>query len=358
MSYTLPTTTTTTGKARYQPPNPSDPYLICTSCINKRLMSNNNNNNNHNTSSYSPQESIFDVQRRSNLLYQSQIHSKIQNRIRLSESLSKHPSFISPSPKDQLINTNEHSSYFDTSFNNDLPRQRALNKYNALHNSYPHTYNHSKVDAYYKVYVDNYQQPNPYGTYKSVRDVNYLNDLQKQIKDHEKMKRFEKESEMMLKDFIMKDNEMYLHKIKEEERKRKDRNEMIIKDNLQLMRLKKEGDVNAKRKDVERERLCLEKEKVMYNEEYEKKKYREYMKQMEMKKGLIQQIEEHEYNKKKAKEYNNNTYSNYSYSDNIIQDNCNKGNCTCCNNKYPINLLNYRKQYEFLDNTTNTNNNN
>ena len=76
----------------------------------------------------------------------------------------------------------------------------------------------------------------------------------------------------------------------------------------------------------------------MYNEEDEKKKYREYMKQMEMKKGLIQQIEEHKYNKKKAKEYNNNTYVY-----NTIQDNCNKGNCTCCNNKYPINLLNYRK---------------
>ena len=39
----------------------------------------------------------------------------------------------------------------------------------------------------------------------------------------------------------MKDNEMYLHKVKEEERKRKDRNEMVIKDNLELMRLKKEG---------------------------------------------------------------------------------------------------------------------
>ena len=347
MSYTLPTTT---GKARYHPPNPTDPYLICTSCINKRLMSNHNYNYNYNSSCYSPQESIFDVQRRSNLLSQSQIHSKIQNRIRISESLSKHPSFTSPSPKDQLINTNEHSSYFDNSFNNDLPRQRALNKYNALQNSYPHTHNHSKVDAYYKVYVDNYQQPNPYGAYKSVRDVNYLNDLQKQIKEHEKMKRFEKESEMMLKDFIMKDNEMYLHKVKEEERKRKDRNEMVIKDNLELMRLKKEGDVNAKRKDVERERLCLEKENTLYNEEYEKKKYREYMKQMEMKKGLIQQIEEHEHNKKKAKEYNTNTNS---YSYNTIQDNCNKGNCTCCNNKYPINLLNYRKQYEFLDNNNN-----
>ena len=95
-----------------------------------------------------------------------------------------------------------------------------------------------------------------------------------------------------------------------------------------------------KRKNVERERLCLEKEKVMYNEEYEKKKYREYMKQME----------EREYYKKKAKEYNTNTYNN-------IEDNCNKGNCTCCNNKYPINLLNYRKQYEFLDNNNNTNTN-
>ena len=314
----------------------------------------NNNHNSPSSSLSSPQESIFDVQRRSTLLSQSQIHSKIQNRIRLTESLSKHPSFTFPSPKDQFINTNEHSSPFDNSFNNDIPRQRALNKYITLQNSYSHTNNtHSKVDAYYKIYVDNYQQPNPYGTYKSVRDVNYLNDLQKQIIEHEKMKRFEKESEMMLKDFIMKDNEMYLHKIKEEERKRKDRNEMIIKDNLELMRLKKEEDVNARKKDVEKERMCLEREKVMYNEEYEKKKYREYMKQMEMKKGLIQQIEEHKYNKKKAKEYNNNTYT----TNNTIEDNCNKGNCTCCNNKYPINLLNYRKQYEFLDNNNNNNNN-
>ena len=346
--------TTTTGKARYHPPNPTDPYLICTSCINKRLMSNNNHNNSPSSSLSSPQESIFDVQRRSTLLSQSQIHSKIQNRIRLSECLSKHPSFTSPSPKDQLITTNEHASPFDNSVNNDLPRQRALNKYIALHNSYSHINNtHSKVDAYYKIYVDNYQQHNPYGTYKSVRDVNYLNDLQKQIKEHEKMKRFEKESEMMLKDFIMKDNEMYLHKVKEEERKRKDRNEMVIKDNLELMRLKKEEDVNARKKDVEKERMCLEREKIMYNEEYEKKKYREYMKQMEMKKGLIQQIEEHKYNKKKAKEYNTNTNT----ISNTIQDNCNKGNCTCCNNKYPINLLNYRKQYEFLDNNNNTNTN-
>ena len=350
----FPITTTTTGKARYHPPNPTDPYLICTSCINKRLMSNNNHNNSPSSSLSSPQESIFDVQRRSTLLSQSQIHSKIQNRIRLSECLSKHPSFTSPSPKDQLITTNEHASPFDNSVNNDLPRQRALNKYIALHNSYSHINNtHSKVDAYYKIYVDNYQQHNPYGTYKSVRDVNYLNDLQKQIKEHEKMKRFEKESEMMLKDFIMKDNEIYLHKVKEEERKRKDRNEMVIKDNLELMRLKKEEDVNARKKDVEKERMCLEREKVMYNEEYEKTKYKEYMKQMEMKKGLIQQIEEHKYNKKKAKEYNTNTNT----ISNTIQDNCNKGNCTCCNNKYPINLLNYRKQYEFLDNNNNNNTN-
>ena len=334
-----------TGKARYHPPNPSDPYLICTSCINKRLMS----QHPLSSSPSSPKESLFDVQRRLNLLSQSQIHSKIQNRIRLSESLSKHPSFASPSPKDHLINTNERSSFFDNSFNNDLPRQRALNKYLSLQNSLSHTRNHSKVDAYYKVYVDNYHQPDPYGAYRSVRDVNYLNDLQKQIKEHETMKRFEKESEMMLKDFIRKDNEMYLNKVKEEERKRKERNEMVIKDNLELMRLKKEGDINEKKKSVERERMCLEREKIMYNEEIEKKKYCEYMKQMEMKKGLIKQIEEHEYNKKKEKEYNNN------YTNNTIQDNCNKGNCTCCNNKYPINVLNYRKQYEFLDNNNNNN---
>ena len=96
----FPITTTTTGKARYHPPNPTDPYLICTSCINKRLMSNNNHNNSPSSSLSSPQDSIFDVQRRSTLLSQSQIHSKIQNRIRLSECLSKHPSFTSPSPKD------------------------------------------------------------------------------------------------------------------------------------------------------------------------------------------------------------------------------------------------------------------
>jgi hypothetical protein len=79
------------------------------------------------------------------------------------------------------------------------------------------------------------------------------------------------------------------------------------------------------------------------------------MKQMEMKKGLIKQMEEHEYNKKKEKEYNYN-YNTYNNTINA-EGNCSKGNCTCCNNKYPINLLNYRKQYEFLDNNNNNNNN-
>lgn len=244
------------------------------------------------------------------------------------------------------------SLFFDNSFNNDLPRQRALNKYLSLQSSLSHaTYQpNSKVDAYYKVYVDNYQQPNPYGAYKSVRDVNYLNDLQQQIKEHEKMKRFEKESEMMLKDFLRKDNEMYLNKVKEEERKRKDRNEQVIKGNLELMRLKKQGDVDERKKNVERERMCLERDKIMYNEEIEKKRYSEYMKQMEMKKGLIKQMEENEHNRKKAKEEDNTYYTN----DNTrIGDNCNKGSCTCCNKKYPINVLNCRKQYKYLENEPN-----
>ena len=51
------------------------------------------------------------------------------------------------------------------------------------------------------------------------------------------------------------------------------------------MRLKKQGDVDERKKNVERERMCLERDRIMHNEEIEKKRYSEYMKQMEVKKG-------------------------------------------------------------------------
>ena len=58
-------------------------------------------------------------------------------------------------------------------------------------------------------------------------------------------------------------------------------------------------------------------------------------------------MEKNEHNRKNAKkEYNTD-------DNNIIGDNCNKGSCTCCNKKYPINVLNCRKQYKYLDNEPN-----
>ena len=331
------------SKGRRQIPHSTDKDLICDCCINKYLMS-----RKHPLQPYPQSESMMDLQSRLNSLSQGRINSKVQERIRISETLAKDPFYTVPSRKELLINTNEQANYYTG--NNDYQRQRALNKYLTRIRSYN---NYSltekpQVETYYKLYVDNYPTPNPYGTYsnKYVHGSNYLGELQKQIAEHEQIKKSQKESEALLLQIQQKDNEMYLKQMEEEKNKRKLLNDDFIKGNRELMNYKSASYLNEKKKQNEYDQNIIQSDQKAFDEEYEKKRYDDYMKKMQVKQELLKQMQENELMRKREKDYyrydnNNNTYGLY--------DNEEKGSCNNCHRSYPVNVLNYRKQFEFID---------
>lgn len=329
------------SKGRRILPHSSDKDLICDCCINKYLMS-----HKHPLQPYSQTESMMDLQHRLNTLNQGRINSKVQERIRISENLARDPSYSLPSRKELLINTNEQANYYTG--NNDLQRQRALSNYlNRIrsYNNYSLT-DKPQVETYYKLYVDNYPTPNPYGMHynKYIRGGNYLGELQKQIAEHEQIKKSQKESEALLLKIQQKDNEMYLKQMEEEKNRRKMMTDEFVKGNLALMNYKSESYLHEKKKQNEFEQSIIQNDKKAYDEEYEKRRYDDYMKKMQVKQELMKQMQENDLMRKREREYYR--YGNYTYG---LYDNEERGNCNKCHRSYPLNVLNHRKQFEFID---------
>jgi hypothetical protein len=328
----------------------ADQY-ICNNCINEALIKCRNNLN-------QPEqyygESSNDVQDRLNVYNKNRINNQVQQRIQRSEEVAKNMG-NGDLNKERLIRENENGVFYfndDNQIGNDYLRQKALEKYRnqARYSSTGKSYfDKPAVDDYYRNYVDNYKIKEVENDYdKKLLQQKYNEELEKQIKENNRLKNKDKyELNRKIKAEQDEDNENYLRKQLELEKKRQLLNSEFLKDNENLMKLRNKRRLNEKNMDEYNEQKNQQMiQKKIEDEDYQKQLL-ENQKKLNLQKDLDNQLKERE--RRRALEKEKDKMNNYNNNNNYNVCMCDDtGKCCCCKKQYPMSFLNPRKQYSAL----------
>ena len=324
--------------------------LICDNCINAQLIS-------AKQSPYPSYDTVSDplaLQCKLNNLTQDKINSKIQERLRLSEQVSK--SFQPNTQKERLITQNEQGTFYLNDpciLSTDPVKARALEKYKqrlqqSNVNACKTTSDKPKVDNYYQYYVDNYVTPvKQEATDKSEMQRRYTDDLNKQIATNKQIRsNLYKEEEAKLSDEQQRDYDRYMKLQNEENKKRQQMNDEFVRGNRNLIYLKnKKMEQEKKQNDYDE---CIKAEKLVKEMEEEDTKKRNdiNLKRKQLQMELDNQVKE----KENAKLKNNNIQSsNKDDCGGFCKCECNTyGVCCSCQKRYPITFLNVRRNFKNL----------
>ena len=321
--------------------------LICDNCINAQLIS-------AKLSSNQPTDSNTDplaLQSKLNSLTQDKINSKIQERLRLSEQVSK--SLQPNTQKDRLITQNEQGTFFlnDPSIlSTDHLKTRALEKYKQRlqqSNANPSkaTSDKPKVDNYYQYYVDNYiTPPQQETTNKSEMQQRYTNDLNKQIETNKQIRsNLYKDEDVKLSNEQQKDYDRYMKMQSEENKKRQQMNDEFVRGNRNLIylknkRMEQEKKQNDYDESVKAERLIKEME-----EEDTKRRNDVNLKRKQLQMELDNQVKEKENAKMKGQNGNAEDCGGFCKCESNPY-----GVCCNCQKRYPLTFLNVKKNFKNL----------
>ncbi len=327
-----------TGKRQVVLPDPNKDDLICNDCINKELMEAKRQRD----EDLKKMESQNDVQDRLNNVRQKQIANKVQDRIKRSEEAAKN--LRKNQEKDKLIKNNEQGVFFlnDPRYlGDDAVRRRVMDNYNKKQRNLNRSFDagRSKVDDYYKNYVDNYKEDAKQDDNKKRFNKNsYNNDLEDQIISRQKLRaRRKNEEDQKVNKEKEKQDEDYFKKRNEEMQKKQKLNNDFMEGNKNLMALR------AKKKQQEKDdqdaydrKKAKQLEKEL-EEEQRRKQDEENQKRIRLQQDLEKQMNEKA--KRKALEKVKET--------GIIPKNT-FGGCTCdgngicsfCKKSYPLKYLN------------------
>ena len=323
--------------------------LICDNCINAQLIS-------AKQSPYPSYDTVSDplaLQSKLNNLTQDKINSKVQERLRLSEQVSKslHPN----TQKDRLISQNEQGTFYlnDPSIlSTDHVKARALEKYkqrlsNNANAGKSSTSDKPKVDNYYQYYVDNYiTPPQQETTNKSEMQRRYTNDLNKQIEMNKMIRNnLYKDEDVKLNNEQQKDYDRYMKMQNEENKKRQQMNDEFVRGNRNLIYLKNKRMEQEKKQNDYDESIKAEKLVKEMEEEDIRKRNDVNLKRKQLQMELDNQVKEKENAKLKDK------------TQGVNGDNCG-GFCKCesnpygvcanCQKRYPMTFLNVKKNFKNL----------
>ena len=327
--------------------------LICDNCINAQLIS-------FKHSPYPFYDTASDplaLQSKLNNLTQNKINSKIQQRLHLSEQVSK--SLQPNTQKDRLITQNEKGTFYlnDPSIlSTDHVKARALEKYkqrlsNNNVNAGKPTSDKPKVDNYYQYYVDNYITPVKQDTTdKSEMQRRYTDDLNKQIETNKLIKNnLYKDEDAKLSSEQQKDYDKYMKLQNEENKKRQQMNEEFVRGNRNLILLKnKRMEQEKKQNDYDE---CIKAEKLVkeMEEEDAKKRNNVNLKRKQLQMELDNQVKEKENKKGKDNERDVNVNVNGDDCGGFCKCESNSyGVCASCQKSYPMTFLNVRRNFKNL----------
>ena len=326
--------------------------LICDNCINAQLISSKQ-------SPYPLYDTPSDplaLQSKLNNLTQDKINSKVQERLRLSEQVSK--SLQPNTQKDRLISQNEQGTFYlnDPSIlSADPVKARALEKYkqrlsNNNANAGKSTSDKPKVDNYYQYYVDNYITPVKQDTTdKSEMQRRYTNDLNKQIETNKLIRNnLYKDEDAKLNNEQQQDYDRYMKQQNEENKKRQQMNDEFVRGNRNLIYLKNKRMEQEKKQNDYDESIKTEKLVKEMEEEDAKKRNDVNLKRKQLQMELDNQVKE----KENAKLKDNNAQGV-----NVNGEDCG-GFCKCesnpygvcanCQKRYPMTFLNVKKNFKNL----------
>ena len=327
--------------------------LICDNCINAQLIS-------FEHSPYPFYDTVSDplaLQSKLNNLTQNKINSKIQQRLRLSEQVSK--SLQPNTQKDRLITQNEKGTFYlnDPSIlSTDHVKARALEKYkqrlsNNNVNAGKPTSDKPKVDNYYQYYVDNYITPVKQDTTdKSEMQRRYTDDLNKQIETNRLIRNnLYKDEDAKLSSEQQKDYDKYMKLQNEENKKRQQMNEEFVRGNRNLILLKnKRMEQEKKQNDYDE---CIKAEKLVkeMEEEDAKKRNDVNLKRKQLQMELDNQVKEKENKKGKDNAKDVNVNVNGDDCGGFCKCESNSyGVCASCQKSYPMTFLNVRRNFKNL----------
>ena len=327
-------------------PSSSD-ELICDNCINAQLIS-------AKTTSKQPTDLDTDplaLQSKLNSLTQDKINSKVQERVRLSEQVSK--SLQPSTQKDRLITQNEQGTFFlnDPSvLSNDHLKTRSLEKYTqrlSQQNANPSksTSDKPKVDNYYQYYVDNYITPaQQETTNKSEMQQRYTNDLNKQIETNKQIRNnLYKDENARLSNEQQRDYDKYMKTQNEENKKRQQMNDEFVRGNRNLIYLKNKRMEQEKKQNDYDESVKAEKLLKEMEEEDTKRRNDVNLKRQQLQMDLDNQVKEKENAKMKAQKADGEDCGGFCKCESNAY-----GVCCDCQKRYPLTFLNVKKNFKNL----------
>ena len=341
-------------KSEHNSQNPSlssssstaDQY-ICNNCINDALIYEKQLNAKGND--YPLGESPLDVQDRLGALERAQINNKINERQGRAAQAAKY--LGEPSNKDKLIQENEKGTFFLNNQQGDPNMKRVFDNYkknDQMNKGVRPISEKPGVDDYYRNYVDNYKDNYDYGDDDEKRNqqAKYNKALQDQIEANRKLRNKNDLDNKKYKDELKKQDDKYAKEQEEEAKRLRDRQNEMLRENMNLIEAKKKKAQNDKMLDDYDQRRNAANLKKQMEDEAERLRQQEDERRKGWQKDLDNQINEK--NQKAQMERDRNKIPNINAFTHEDHECCKNGRCCICKRIYPLHVLNPRKKYASL----------
>ena len=325
----------------------ADQY-ICNNCINEALIYEKNLNSRDNDYPYG--ENPLDIQERRGRTERDQIKNKINARQGRAAEAGKN--LGEPTNKDKLIEENEKGKFFMDNQQENPQMQKVLDNYykNDQRNKGKKPFSDKPmVDDYYRNYVDNYKDDyDDYGDGddKKNKQDQYKKELRDQIENNKKLRNKDDVDNKKYRDEIKRQNDKFEKEQEEEAKRLKDKQNEMLRENLNLIEAKRKKAQNDKMlDDYDQKRNEANLKKQMEDEE-EKLRQKEEAKKRGWQKDLDNQINEK--NMKAQLEKDRNNIPNINAFTHEDHECCENGKCCICKRIYPLSALNPKKKYASL----------